>query len=50
MLLIFLKEMTVEWPGNKILSSIDVVQFRLKSGSGTVKYIFLERTLRLTAK
>ena len=40
--------LTVEWPGNNISSPISVVQICLKSGGGTVKYIFLERELLLT--
>ena len=34
-------DMDVEWPVNNRSSTISVVQFLLKTGSGTVKYIFL---------
>ena len=42
------KELTVVWLGMIILSPICVVQDCLKSGSGTVKSILVERRLRLT--
>ena len=45
----FKNELDVECPGNNKSSPIAVVQFFLKSGSGTVKSIFLERALSLTA-
>ena len=44
----FKNELNVEWPVNNIFSSISAVQFCLKSGIGTVKYIFLECELSLT--
>ena len=36
----FKKDLTVECPGNNRLSPMRVVQFCLKSGSETVKYIY----------
>ena len=45
----FKNNLIVEWPGNNRLSTIISVQFCLKSGSGTVKYIYLECELYLTA-
>ena len=44
----FKNELTVERPVNNRSSPISVLQFCLKSGTGTVKYIFLEHALRLT--
>ena len=43
-------DLNVEWPGNNISSPISAVQCCLKSGSGTVKYIFMNLALRLTKK
>ena len=40
-------EMTVEWSGNNIFPPISVVRCYLKSGSGTVKYTFLDLVLSL---
>ena len=44
----FRNELTLEWTGNNMLSPRRLVQCCLKSGSGTVKYIFLDLELRLT--
>ena len=45
----FHNDQTVECLGNNRLSPIRSVQFFLKSVSGTVKYIFRELELSLTA-
>ena len=46
----FKNELAIEWNVNNIYPPVSVVQFYLKSGSGTVKSIFLDLALRLTAK
>ena len=45
----FKKELTVKFPVKIISSLTIVVQFCLNSGSGMVKFIFLERALRQNA-
>ena len=44
----FRNELTVEWPGNNLLSLRRLLQCCLKYGSGTVKSNFLDLALRLT--
>ena len=44
----FRKELTVEWPGNNLLSPSSVVQCCLKSGSGTLKLTFIDMAFLLT--
>ena len=43
----FNNDLTSEWPGSNISPPISVVQCCLKSGSGTVKSVFLDLALRL---
>ena len=43
----FKNDLTNVWPGNNISSLTSVVQCCLKSGRGTVKYIFLGLVLRM---
>ena len=44
----FRNELTFEWPGNNLLSPRRVVQFCLKSGSGTLKSSSLDLEFLLT--
>ena len=47
---VFMKELTVLWPGNIISSPMRVVHSRRKFGRGMVKSTFLDLGLQLTSK